>query len=138
MSPTSILQSPERSESPPAPPPSHGSGDRGLTVLGVRITDVHMTRALEIVRGMMGRSDGRTRSVYFVNAHALNVAASNAAYREVLNSADCVFGDGTGVRWAARLQGIRLCDNVNGTDLVPSLLGEDAGPGRRYFLLGTR
>jgi N-acetylglucosaminyldiphosphoundecaprenol N-acetyl-beta-D-mannosaminyltransferase len=108
-----------------------------LSVLGVRITDVSMARAMEIVRGMMDRRDGKTRGVYFVNAHALNLAASDAAYREVLNAADCVFGDGTGVRWAARLQGVRLRDNVNGTDLVPLLLGEPTNPRRRYFLLGA-
>jgi N-acetylglucosaminyldiphosphoundecaprenol N-acetyl-beta-D-mannosaminyltransferase len=137
MSPTGILQTPRKSGLSPAPRPNHAVGDGGLAVLGVRITDVHMTRALEIVRGMMDPNDGRARSVYFVNAHALNIATSNAAYRAVLNAADCVFGDGTGVRWAARLQGVRLCDNVNGTDLVPSLLGQSAGCGRRYFLLGA-
>jgi N-acetylglucosaminyldiphosphoundecaprenol N-acetyl-beta-D-mannosaminyltransferase len=112
-------------------------GDRWLNVLGVRITDVDMPRALEIVQDMIHCNDGRTRGVYFVNAHALNLAVSQRAYREVLNAGDCVFGDGTGVRWAARLQGVHLRDNVNGTDLVPALL--NAGPDFkcRYFLLGT-
>jgi N-acetylglucosaminyldiphosphoundecaprenol N-acetyl-beta-D-mannosaminyltransferase len=112
-------------------------GDRRLAVLGVQITDVHMSRALEMVRDMIEQYDGRTRSVYFVNAHALNLACSDRAYRGVLNAADYVFGDGTGVRWAARLQGMRLRDNVNGTDLVPALLNASIGPKRRYFMLGT-
>jgi N-acetylglucosaminyldiphosphoundecaprenol N-acetyl-beta-D-mannosaminyltransferase len=111
--------------------------DRELAVLGVRIADVYEARALEIVRGMIDRRDGKTRIVYFVNANALNIAASDESYRAVLNAADCVFGDGTGVRWAARLRGVRLRDNVNGTDLVPSMLAQSFGPERRYFLLGT-
>ena len=68
---------------------------------------------------------GPTRCVYFVNAHTLNLAAADPAYREVLNAADYVFGDGTGVRWAARLQGVRVHDNLVGTDLVPQLLRAD-------------
>ena len=86
---------------------------------------------------MMELRDGRARTVYFVNAHTLNLAAADAAYRDVLNAADCVFGDGTGVRWAARLQGVRLQDNVNGTDLVPQLFRAAAGRGYRCFLLGA-
>ena len=132
-----LIQSPRRSTAPTATRCGHAASDRVLSVLGVRIADVSMARALEIVRGMMDRRDGKTRGVYFVNAHALNLAASDAAYREVLNAADCVFGDGTGVRWAARLQGVRLRDNVNGTDLVPALLSGVAGVRRRYFLLGA-
>ena len=46
-----------------------------------------------------------------------------------------MFGDGTGVRWAARARGCRLKANLNGTDLVPALL--DARPGTRVFLLGS-
>jgi N-acetylglucosaminyldiphosphoundecaprenol N-acetyl-beta-D-mannosaminyltransferase len=108
-----------------------------LAVLGVTITDVTMSEAVEIVHGMLCCRDGRARSVYFVNAHSLNTATVDRTYRDVLNSSDIVFGDGTGVRWAARLRGIRLRDNVNGTDLVPALLTSTAGLGYRYFLLGT-
>jgi len=112
-------------------------GDCRLSVLGVQITDVRMSRALEIVRDLIEHYDGRTRAVYFVNAHALNLACSDSSYRDVLNAGDYVFGDGTGVRWAARLQGVRLRDNVNGTDLVPAMLNASLGGKRRYFLLGT-
>jgi N-acetylglucosaminyldiphosphoundecaprenol N-acetyl-beta-D-mannosaminyltransferase len=113
------------------------AGRSQLTVLGVTIADVAMSEAVEIVHSMLRRRDSRARSVYFVNAHSLNVAAADRAYRDVLNAGDIVFGDGTGVRWAARLRGVRLRDNVNGTDLVPALLAATAGFGYRYFLLGA-
>jgi N-acetylglucosaminyldiphosphoundecaprenol N-acetyl-beta-D-mannosaminyltransferase len=58
-------------------------------------------------------------------------------YRTLLNRAYRVFGDGTGVRWAARLRGARMNANLNGTDLVPRLFRETAGRGYRYFLLGA-
>ena len=37
----------------------------------------------------------------------------------VLRNGDVVFADGTGVRLAARLKGVRLKDNLVGTDLLP-------------------
>ncbi|MFZ5829515.1 MAG: WecB/TagA/CpsF family glycosyltransferase [Planctomycetota bacterium] len=110
--------------------------DRVLSILGVHITDVSKARALQMLQTMIAARDGRARAVYFVNTHTLNCAAADESYRRVLNSATCVFGDGTGVRWAARLQGVRVRDNLCGTDLTPALLSTADQPPRRYFLLG--
>lgn len=107
------------------------------SILGVRVVNTTRRRAIALLEDLLGRVDGRCRSICFVNAHTLNLAADDDGYRTLLNAADFVFGDGTGVRWAARLGGIRLADNVNGTDLVPELLREKAGRGYRYFLLGA-
>jgi N-acetylglucosaminyldiphosphoundecaprenol N-acetyl-beta-D-mannosaminyltransferase len=121
---------------PPLPALPCLAADRVLQLLGVRTTDVTRRRALAILTELLETRDGATRSVCFVNAHTLNLAAADAAYREVLNAADRVFGDGTGVRWAARWQGIRLRDNLAGTDLVPQWLRTTADRGYRYFLVG--
>lgn len=105
-------------------------------VLGVPITDLSMNDALELCVRAMRAPDARTRSLFFVNAHTLNLACEDAAYRALLAASDWVFGDGTGVRWAVRfLHGARLLDNVNGTDLVPALLGRDLG--LRFYMLGA-
>jgi N-acetylglucosaminyldiphosphoundecaprenol N-acetyl-beta-D-mannosaminyltransferase len=127
--PTSPHLVAERPETPPA-------ADRTFDVLGVRITDVTRSRAVQLISQMLEGDDGVTRAVFFVNAHTLNLAAADEQYREVLNSADYVFGDGTGVRWAARLQGIQVRDNLAGTDLTPLVFQRLAGNGYRYFLLG--
>ncbi len=115
------------------PAPAHA--DPVVRVLGVGITDVTRVRAVRLVRDMIDGYDGQTRSVFFVNAHTLNLATADPSYRQVLNAGSRVFGDGTGVRWAARMKGHQTHDNLNGTDLVPELLGST--PGRRYFLLGA-
>ena len=70
-----------------------------------------------------------------MNAHTLNLAAADPAYRQVLNAGDFVFADGTGIDWAAHLQGIRVLDNMVGTDFVPLLFRETADRGYSYFLL---
>ena len=110
--------------------------DRTFSLLGVRITDVTRGRALALLTKMLQEKAGPARCAFFVNAHTLNLAAADSDYRDVLNAADYVFGDGTGVRWAARLNGLRVRDNLAGTDLVPQLLRATAAEGHRYFLLG--
>lgn len=108
-----------------------------VSILGVDVTDVSMREAIEMLMALIHHKERRTRAVYFVNAHTLNCAADDEQYRDVLNRGDIVFGDGTGVRWAARAQGVNLLDNVNGTDLVPRLFAETAGQGLSYYLLGA-
>jgi N-acetylglucosaminyldiphosphoundecaprenol N-acetyl-beta-D-mannosaminyltransferase len=96
-----------------------------------------MEDALARVESWMRQPGARARSVYFVNAHTLNLACDDPEYRRVLCAADAVFGDGSGVRWAAHaLHGVELVDNVNGTDFVPQLFTTRAGRGYRCFLLG--
>jgi N-acetylglucosaminyldiphosphoundecaprenol N-acetyl-beta-D-mannosaminyltransferase len=77
------------------------------------------------------------RAINIVNAHTINLAGEVPGFRDVLNAGDAVFGDGTGVRWAARLQGIRMRDNLVGTDLIPHFFAATAGEGYRYYLLGS-
>jgi N-acetylglucosaminyldiphosphoundecaprenol N-acetyl-beta-D-mannosaminyltransferase len=105
---------------------------RTVDIIGVNFVDQPFDAAL----GELGRAlDGsERRSVFFANAATLNLAASDPAYTDTLRSADFVYGDGTGVRWAALMRGVRLQSNLNGTDLIPALIA--ARPGVRVFLLG--
>src|SRR5215470_3646003 len=109
---------------------------RVVEVLGVRLLDVSREDAVRLLEDWMRAPDTRTRTAFIANAHTLNLAWEDAAYRSVLNAADVVFGDGTGVRWAARLKGVRLRDNLVGTDLLPALFRATGRVGLRCFLLG--
>lgn len=122
----------------PAPSDSRRSSAFSSTVriLGVEITDIHVDEALALLTSMV-EHDGPTKTLYFVNTHTLNCSAEDPSFRDVLNSADVVFGDGTGVRWGARMHGVRIKDNLNGTDLIPKFLDATSGRGLRYFLLGS-
>ncbi len=120
----------------PAPPSAPESDT--LSVLGVPVTDVTMDQALALLQSMLHSHPPSAHGVYFVNAHTLNNACDAPAYRNVLRSAARVFGDGTGVRWAVRwVHGVKLKDNVNGTDLVPLMFSRWANRGLRYYLLGN-
>jgi N-acetylglucosaminyldiphosphoundecaprenol N-acetyl-beta-D-mannosaminyltransferase len=107
-----------------------------VTVLGVSVANVTKREAIALLEEWIcGRRRG-ARKVYLVNAHTLNLAHEDPSYRAVLNAADVVFGDGTGVRLAARLKGVRLKDNLVGTDLLPEFFAATLDRCYRCFLLG--
>ena len=72
----------------------------------------------------------------FVNAHAMNSAASSPAFLAALRAADVVLRDGSGMAILLKLLDVRPGLNLNGTDLIPKLLRLHAG--RRIALFGTQ
>ena len=81
---------------------------------------------------------GRRQRIAFLNAHVINTAANDSGYARVLDGADRLFADGSGMALAARLAGQQLVDNVNGTDLLPLLCAAAARAGQKIFLLGGK
>ena len=85
-------------------------------LFGVSIDNLTMQQAVsEICRRSMGSEKHRYA---FVNADCLNHANRNPAYARVLSRQSRVFADGSGVALAARLNGVRVADNINGTDMT--------------------
>ena len=82
--------------------------------------------------------DGRRMRVVFVNAHGVNTAAGDVGYQATLASADRIYADGSGMAVAARMCGVPLMDNVNGTDLFAVLCRESLAHGAGIFLLGGK
>jgi exopolysaccharide biosynthesis WecB/TagA/CpsF family protein len=104
-------------------------------LFGITIDNLTLTEAVkEIYWHAVGNKQHRYA---FVNADCLNHASRNAAYCRVLSRQTKVFADGSGVSLAARLNGVRARDNVNGTDMFPLLCREAAASGLRIFLLGS-
>jgi len=107
-----------------------------FSILGIRIHNITREEALQEVEALITRADG-ARTVFFVNAHCINVAADDPAYRTALNRADLVLPDGVGIRIAGRILGTRVRDNVNGTDFFPMLCERLDRRGASVFLLGA-
>ncbi|QLG87782.1 WecB/TagA/CpsF family glycosyltransferase [Chitinibacter bivalviorum] len=84
------------------------------------------------------RTQGHLRRIAFVNPHCANVASKDPLYRGVLNSADLLLPDGSGVLLASRLLGTPLQENTNGTDLFPILCQQWQQAGARLYLLGGK
>ncbi|MEM7565676.1 MAG: WecB/TagA/CpsF family glycosyltransferase [Pseudomonadota bacterium] len=73
----------------------------------------------------------------FVNAHCVNVAMHDPAYRAALTGADLLLPDGAGIAIAARLQGERFTANLNGTDLFLPLCEAAAVRDLSVYFLGS-
>ncbi len=74
----------------------------------------------------------------FLNAHCANVSRADWRYRLALKTCDAIFPDGAGVDLAARLDGVHLTANLNGTDLFDPLCAAMAKAGLSLYLLGGR
>jgi exopolysaccharide biosynthesis WecB/TagA/CpsF family protein len=72
----------------------------------------------------------------FLNAHGVNLAWNDDAFRRRLLESDYLVRDGAGIKMALRLFGRRPGRNLNGTDFIPRIL--EAYRGRSAVLLGTR
>jgi len=88
----------------------------------------------ETIHAMLALPSAR---VAFVNAHCVNIAMTDTAYRGALLKADMLLPDGAGLELAAKLHGARFAANLNGTDLGPELARALAARGLSLFLLGA-
>ena len=107
-----------------------------VDLFGVPVTNVDKRAAISMLDGWLQQPVRKARSVFIVNAHTLNLACADVSYHDVLRSGSVVFGDGTGVRLAARMKGLTMVDNLVGTDLVPEFISATLEREYRYFLLG--
>lgn len=88
-------------------------------IVSARLDNLSISEAIETILAQPESSRGRL--VFFVHAHALNLARFNREYAKVLAEADALLPDGVGIRLAGRLLGVAMRHNVNGTDLFPLL-----------------
>ena len=93
---------------------------------GVAISDVAAREAIDRIEAAL--SARRLTRRGFVNAHCVNIARRNPAYREAI--ADfLLLPDGVGVDIGAKiLHGRPFDENLNGTDFVPRLIAALSTP----------
>ncbi|MGO1057749.1 WecB/TagA/CpsF family glycosyltransferase [Planococcus sp. FY231025] len=76
--------------------------------------------------------------VYFINAHCFNIAQQDPTYRQLVNEAEYVLNDGIGIELGAKLFGIQLKENLNGTDFTPEVMAAAGRMGKSVYLLGGK
>jgi len=109
-------------------PSTPSKPEKRPVLFGVPCDNVTMEAALKRLDELVVR---RSSFAAFVNAHCMNIAYRDAEYRAILNRADAVWLDGSGMRIAGRIRGFEVPDNVNGTDMFPLIC---AKPYRIYML----
>jgi exopolysaccharide biosynthesis WecB/TagA/CpsF family protein len=98
-------------------------------IFGVPCDNETMAQALDRLDKLVKK---RSSFAAFINAHCLNIAYRDREYVGILNGADAVWPDGSGVRLAGRLRRFPVPENVNGTDMFPLICARPY----RIFMLG--
>ncbi|MBE6405015.1 MAG: WecB/TagA/CpsF family glycosyltransferase [Lentisphaerae bacterium] len=92
---------------------------RTANVFGVPFFTGTMKESLQKIENLV--QTGKAHHVAFINAHCLNIAYKDAAYKQVLKECSAVFSDGIGAKIGAKVLGYQVEENVNGTDMFPLL-----------------
>ena len=85
-------------------------------ILGVRISCMDMQGLMDLVHRWA--KGAKPETIYYVNAHCMNLASQDPVYAEALNSADLVYADGISIVWASKL--LRGCslEKMTGADWI--------------------
>ncbi len=106
-----------------------------IHLLGVR---VHMLQIPDVIRQMEHwiRERQGSHFVAFTNIHGMTKAQRDAAFKEILNSADLDVPDGMPLVWMSRLRGYPLQRRVYGPELMLAFCEQTGRKGYRHFFYG--
>jgi N-acetylglucosaminyldiphosphoundecaprenol N-acetyl-beta-D-mannosaminyltransferase len=112
------------------------SGEDTAVLSGVELDRVGRAEAAYRI-GAYLRSD-RIHQIVTVNLDFLQLARTDADFRQTINEADLAVADGMPLVWASRLMGSPLPERVTGNALVEECCRLSAATGASLFLLGAR
>lgn len=105
-------------------------------VHGVKIHNVTMHEAVQLIQSWVEESAAAPRAVYTPNSEIIMQAQRNAEFKNLLNDADLLVADGAGVILASRILKTPLKEKVSGIDLVKNLIKAFSGKNVSFYILG--
>lgn len=106
-----------------------------ISLLGVRVDKVTMKEALLTVDEYI--KSGAPHLIVTADASGVVVAQQDNELRQIINGADMVTPDSTGIMSASKLYGNPLPQKVSGIDLAVEIASRAARDGYSLFLLGA-
>jgi len=106
-----------------------------IEILGIPIACIDASEALMEIERLQRRQSPAL--VAYINAHSINLASHTPSYRDILVTSDLNLNDGSGVALAARIQGRRFKENLNGSDFNDAILRLASRLAWSVFLLGA-
>lgn len=106
---------------------------------GTRVDNISRSFALNTIRKCLtDNCSGKPVKVYFTNVHTIHLAHKIPGFAEIINRADLVLPDGSGLKIAGKLFSKPVKANLNGTDFIPCFFKNHQGADLKIYLLGTR
>lgn len=102
-----------------------------VNILGVKIDDVSLNQAVELVSGWI--KEGGKHYIATPNPEFIVAAYSDSDFKEILNKADLAIPDGVGLRITGSIK-----NTTTGVDLMEALCHESAKKGWNVGLIGGR
>lgn len=107
-----------------------------IRLLDTRIDLIDFPGILARLEGAV--STGVRLTILYVNVHCMNVRAHDSEYARILERADLVYCDGTGVQLAARIEGLPAPRRLTGADWIDLLCGFVVDRDLSLYLLAGR
>lgn len=104
-----------------------------VDILGVGVACLDLAGLFDLALNWADQEQART--IVYANAHNLNLAYRQEAFRQSLNLADVVYADGISVVWAARLLYGRRLVKMTGRAWLDAWMTRAAQAGLRIYLL---
>jgi N-acetylglucosaminyldiphosphoundecaprenol N-acetyl-beta-D-mannosaminyltransferase len=119
---------------------SHLHCPENFSLFGLKINNDYMPDAVSWVmaKPLEPKIKQRCKVSFFVNVNSVNLTHKSPKLKDHINQADRCFADGLGIRIAAKKIGIKLKDNVNGTDMLPYLCKAAIANSVSIYLLGGK
>ena len=109
-----------------------------LRILGVKVDKCNMQQAVERIACWVEKEHGRLHRVVTINPEGIWIARHDEQFARIVEQADLVSADGSGVLWAASKLGSPMQERVTGIDLLEHLCQRAAKQGWRVYLLGAK
>ncbi|MDO4733339.1 MAG: WecB/TagA/CpsF family glycosyltransferase [Bacillota bacterium] len=110
-----------------------------MKILGIRVDELDMQAALEQLTKLLEQPGQKELAqVVTINPEGIMLAKADPELRKIVEQAELVTADGTGILWAAEKLGKPMKERVTGIDLLEKLAGLAAEKGWRIYLLGAK
>lgn len=106
-----------------------------ITLLGVKIHRLTMTKTLEAICTFI--ESGKPHMIVTADASMIALARKDGELREIINTADLVTPDGSGLLWGAKTLGTPLVERVSGVDISRRICRMSGNMGFSVFFLGS-
>ncbi len=107
-----------------------------IALLGVKVHRIDMDTTMHILLDYI--RGGQPHRIVTADASAVVIAHNDEDFRNIVNSADLVTPDGSGILKGAKILGTPLLARVSGVDIARNLCEFSATEGFSIFLLGAQ
>lgn len=107
-----------------------------VKIFDVLFDNLKLNEVMDFVKNSI--ENNLKKTIFFINADCLNKTFNDEEYKHILKKSDLLLPDGSGVNMACNILDKPLCENVNGTDMLPHICELAQENGYRIYLLGAK